>query len=134
MTKEQRTRCMSNVRSKDTIPEMAVRRMAHSLGYRYRLHQNNMPGCPDMVFVRQRKVIFVHGCFWHSHPKCKHASIPKTRKRFWATKLKGNEERDSRNQKKLELDGWAQLVVWECEVKNQDILRKTIKSFLDGSV
>lgn len=100
------------------------------MGYRYRLHERQLPGKPDLVFSRRRMAIFVHGCFWHRHPECKLARLPKSRRDFWIPKLEGNRERDLRNQKELRNLGWAVHIVWECEVRDTETLRKRLKSFL----
>ena len=107
---------MSRVRSKDTRPEMVVRRMAHGLGYRYRLHDRRLPGSPDLVFAGRKKVIWVLGCFWHGHD-CKNGiRVPKSNVEFWTTKKLANAARDQRNRAALEAMGWAALVLWECEL------------------
>ncbi len=124
---------MSRVRNKDTKPEMSVRRLVHALGYRYRLHLASLPGRPDLVFTARRKVVFVHGCFWHRHEGCPLCRMPKSRLRFWKAKLKGNRERDLANQKKLTELGWDILVVWECELCDIDTLTSRITSFLGGT-
>jgi DNA mismatch endonuclease (patch repair protein) len=125
-----RSERMSRVRSKDSKPEMAVRRLVHGLGYRYRLHGKGIPGRPDLVFRSRRKVIFVHGCFWHRHARCKLARLPKSRLDFWKPKLERNRERDREVQKALYDEGWSSLVIWECEVVNLDKLTARIHSFL----
>jgi len=96
LTPEQRRRCMAAIRGTDTKPELLVRSIAHRIGYRFRLHAHDLPGRPDLVFPGRRKVVFAHGCFWHQHPGCRHATRPATRAEFWATKLDGNRERDAR--------------------------------------
>ena len=108
---------MARVRGKDTKPEMVVRRLVHAMGYRYRLHRKDLPGKPDLVFPRLRKIIQVHGCFWHQHPDpaCRRARIPKSRREFWVPKLEGNARRDIENERALRELGWDVLVVWECE-------------------
>jgi len=129
-----RSHQMSLVRSRDTKPEMIVRRLVHSMGYRYRLHGSNLPGKPDLVFPSRRKVIFVHGCFWHRHPdpNCWRARLPKSRQEFWIPKLEGNATRDTRNITALEADGWGVMVVWECQTlpRQRDSLRRRIAEFL----
>lgn len=122
---------MSRIRAKDTGPEMLVRRMVHAAGYRYRLHVSGLPGKPDLVFSGRRKVIFVHGCFWHLHAGCKSARIPKTRAEFWKEKLEGNRARDSRTEEQLKLLGWEVLTVWECELLDPVLLLQKIVNFLD---
>lgn len=129
MTPEQRSRLMSQIRSKNTKPELAVRSLAHRMGYRFRLHSRKLPGTPDLVFASRRKVIFVHGCFWHGH-SCLKGRKPQTREDFWREKMDGNRRRDQRNRRALKALGWSSLVVWECEVKRTDSLRKKISRFL----
>jgi DNA mismatch endonuclease Vsr len=126
----QRSRNMAAVRSKDTKPEMVVRKLVHSLGYRYRLHVANLPGRPDLAFPAKRKVIFVHGCFWHRHPECNRASIPKIRQAFWKAKFEKNVARDACNIAALDANGWGILTLWECEIKNDQWLRKALQRFL----
>lgn len=132
MTPEQRSALMKRIGCKDTAPELAVRRLAHAWGFRFRLHRRDLPGRPDLVFPRQRKVVFVHGCFWHHHddPACRNAVIPKTRTEWWLEKLRGNAARDTRNMRALEDLGWVALVVWECEVRSGAFVER-LRSFLD---
>ncbi len=132
LTPEQRSRVMSRIRSRDTVPEMAVRRLVHSMGYRYRLHRLDLPGTPDLVFGPRRKVIFVHGCFWHLHEGCPQARMPKSRLDFWGPKLAGNRLRDQRNRNELERLGWDVMVIWECEVKQPESLPSRIQAFLES--
>lgn len=132
VSKEKRSDIMSRVRGKDTAPEMLVRRLVFALGYRYRLHDARLPGKPDLVFAGRRKVIFVHGCFWHRHDGCALARLPKSRIVFWTRKLAGNKERDIRNQAALRKLGWRVLVVWECSLGDQAALRRRILRFLDA--
>jgi DNA mismatch endonuclease (patch repair protein) len=136
LTTKQRSRQMSLVRSKDTKPEMAIRRVVHALGYRYRLHVKSLPGCPDLVFPARRAVIFVHGCFWHQHRCAMGMRTPKSRIRFWRKKLNGNKERDLRCRRKLRNLGWRAMIVWECQTKKRLHERMTdrISTFLDASV
>lgn len=118
MTTPERSRLMSRIRGKNTGPELSVRRVAHSWGFRFRLHRRELPGCPDLVFPRLRKAILVHGCFWHHHddPACRNAVLPKTRAEWWRAKLLANVERDARNLRDLQSLGWDVLVLWECEI------------------
>lgn len=127
---ELRSHLMSRVRGKDTTPEMAVRRAAHALGYRFRLHRKDLPGRPDLVFPSRRKVVFVHGCFWHRHAGCRMASKSKTRVRFWTEKFDRNVRRDAAAVEALEQAGWCVLLVWECETRNAEGLRATLAGFL----
>lgn len=130
LTAEQRSRCMSRIRSKDTKPEWIVRQIVHSLGFRYRLHQAQLPGKPDLVFARLRKVIFVHGCFWHLHT-CNLGRVrPATNASFWESKRNDNARRDRRNKRLLRTRGWSVLVVWECQTKKPELIRTRILEFL----
>lgn len=118
---------MSLVRAKNTKPEMIVRRLVHSLGYRYALHKREMPGNPDIVFPSRRSVIFVHGCFWHHHANC--GRLPKSHLDYWLPKLQRNEERDQVNMRALRREGWRVLVIWECQIRNPNLARR-INAFL----
>ena len=111
-------------------PELAVRSLVHRLGYRFRLHRKDLPGKPDLAFGPRRKVIFVHGCFWHGH-NCKKAHIPKSNREYWGPKLRRNKSRDRQHMKALKTAGWEPLVVWECETGNYDALSVGIKAFLE---
>lgn len=126
----ERSRIMSLVKAKNTRPEMIVRRLVHGAGFRYRLHDAKLPGKPDLVFPRKRKIIFVHGCFWHRHEGCALARIPKSNQEFWLTKLEGNKARDESNQRILHAAGWSTLVIWECELKDLDALETRLRLFL----
>lgn len=129
-TPEQRSRNMASIRGKNTKPEKVVRSLLHRLGYRYRLHRGDLPGKPDIVFAPRRKVIFVHGCFWHMHD-CKWGRvIPATNSDFWMAKRQGNRERDRRTVAALAADGWNSLIIWECKTRNEKVLVKRLKSFL----
>lgn len=125
-----RSENMRRIRSKDTAPEMAVRRLAHGLGYRYRLHRKDIPGKPDLVFPGRRKVIFIHGCFWHQHPGCREGRPPKSNAAYWLPKLERNIERDKAALAQLAAAGWDALVVWECETKNHEAMRQALLDFL----
>lgn len=117
LTKEKRSWNMSRIRSRDTSPEKRVRSYLHKAGYRFRLHVKKLPGSPDIVLPKHQTVIFVHGCFWHRHPKCKYAYKPKSRMEFWGKKFKQNIERDYVKEKKLRVIGWNVLIIWECQTK-----------------
>lgn len=130
LSSNQRSANMSCIRSKNTKPELIVRRLTHSLGFRFRLHRRDLPGTPDLVFPRLEKIIFVHGCFWHRHRGCKYAYSPKSNKKFWKGKLDANLVRDKHSVKKLQKLGWKVLVVWECETKHHTSLRQQIFEFL----
>lgn len=127
---EKRSYVMSLVKGKNTRPEMLVRRMVHAAGFRYRLHDAKLPGKPDLVFSRKRKVIFVHGCFWHRHEGCALNRIPKSNQDFWLPKLEGNKTRDEINIRKLHAAGWETLVVWECELRQLNTLERRLRMFL----
>ncbi len=134
LTMEERSRLMSRIRAKNTRPEMLVRRLVHAMGYRYRLHDRRLQGSPDLVFRARRKVIFVHGCFWHHHPDpaCKLARMPKSRQEFWRPKLEGNRDRDERTRQALDREGWRQMVVWECECGQMEQLGNRLRAFLEA--
>ena len=134
LTTEERSEIMSRVRSRDTKPEMIVRRLVHSLGYRYRLHLRSLPGAPDLVFTKRKKVIFVHGCYWHRHDNCPNARIPKSHVTFWQEKLEGNRDRDERNEEQLRELGWDILVVWECQLRDHESLKERIRIFLEDNI
>ena len=123
---EKRSRNMSAIKSKNTKPEIKVRKVLHSMGYRFRLHSKDLPGSPDIVLPKYKTVIFVHGCFWHRHKNCKYASTPKTRQEFWNKKFKENIKRDSEIQEKIKNLDWRSVVIWECETKNIENLRDKI--------
>jgi DNA mismatch endonuclease (patch repair protein) len=130
ISKEQRSANMRAVRSRNTLPEIRVRQIAHRLGYRFRLHRRELPGKPDIVFPRRRKAIFVHGCFWHQHKGCRRASVPQSNRRFWRTKLARNSARDGEQVVALSRCGWRALVVWECETKDEKRLTARLRRFL----
>ena len=133
LSREQRSYNMSRIRYRDTKPEIIVRSIVHRLGYRYRLHKSDLPGKPDVVLVRHRKIIDVYGCFFHMH-KCKYGNVtPATNAEFWQRKRRSNVERDSRNQKALKQNGWRVMVVWECETRNIDLLERKLVDFLQKS-
>lgn len=129
MTAEQRHRCMSRIRSKNTKPEWRVRRLVWSMGFRYRLHDRRLPGKPDLVFRKYRKVIFVHGCFWHAHG-CRKRKAPEHNSEFWRRKFQRNIEREQQVLALLWKAGWKSLVVWECETIDEDVLRQKLSEFL----
>ena len=128
-TPESRSRLMSRIGSKHTEPERTVRSLLHALGYRYRLHRKGLPGKPDIVFLRRKKAIFVHGCFWHGHG-CKIGHAPKSNLAFWIPKIERNRERDARNRSELERIGWCVETVWQCEIKQSQALERRLRDFL----
>ena len=131
LTPTKRSWLMSRIRGRNTKPEMTVRRTLHRAGYRYRLHASDLPGKPDLVFASRRRVIFVHGCFWHGH-SCKYGRAQsKTNRRFWTAKLRANRLRDTRSVRRLRGQGWRVLVIWECAVKRSDWFPVTAE-FLDA--
>ena len=132
LTRVERSERMGRIQNKDTKPEMRIRKIVHGMGYRYRLHKANLPGKPDLVFAGRRKVIFVHGCFWHRHPdpSCSLARLPKSKLDFWIPKLEANRQRDEANVRKLEQAGWDVLTIWECQLRNEKELKIRIQVFL----
>lgn len=135
LSKEARSERMRRIADKNTRPELIVRKLVHAMGYRYRLHRRSLPGTPDLVFASRRKVIFVHGCFWHRHadPACKLARLPKSRLDFWLPKLEANARRDQVAQTKLDQLGWSSLTIWECALKDRSLLKSRIRCFLDDA-
>lgn len=135
LTPRERSARMSLIRGKHSKPEIIVRRLVHSMGYRYGLHSKDLPGKPDLVFRSRGKVVFVHGCFWHRHASkyCRLARLPKSRSEFWLPKLEANRVRDIHNQKLLRKAGWKILVVWECQLRDKEQLENRLRRFLGGS-
>ncbi|MCP4694560.1 MAG: DNA mismatch endonuclease Vsr [Desulfobacterales bacterium] len=131
LTRAQRRRTMKRVKSANTTPELLVRRLVHGMGFRYRLHRRDLPGAPDLVFAGRRKIIFVHGCFWHGHDCKSGRKRPKTNQGYWSKKLDRNKARDAENQLKLKELGWKVLIVWECEMKDRAALKAQLERFLD---
>lgn len=129
LSPEARSRLMSRIRSTDTKPELAVRSLLHRLGYRFRLHRKDLPGHPDVVLPRHRKIIFVHGCFWHGHG-CKLAPGSKSNQGYWSSKIEANRARDARNRQALADLGWAVLELWECEIRDLQATEQRVRSFM----
>lgn len=129
LTPQARSERMSLIRGKDTVPELIVRRLAHVLGHRFRLHRKDLPGSPDLVFPRHRKIVFVHGCFWHGHD-CRYGRLPKSNVPFWQEKIIKNQARDARNVADLQESGWKVLVLWQCQTKDPAALKKLLTAFL----
>ena len=130
---ETRSYNMSQIRAKDTKPEMLVRKFLHSQGFRYRLHDKKLPGKPDMVLPKYKTVIFVHGCFWHGHKNCKYYVVPKTRTDWWLNKINGNIANDKKAMTALKKDGWKIITVWECQLKPAKV-EKTLNALLKGLI
>ncbi|WP_321530166.1 DNA mismatch endonuclease Vsr [uncultured Desulfuromonas sp.] len=130
LTTAQRSERMSRIRSSDTKPEIAVRRLIYSMGYRYRLHSKDVPGRPDIVFKGRKKVVFVHGCFWHQHG-CRQYRMPKSKLDFWLPKLENNIQRDKKVLQELKESGWNVLIIWECELKDKESVCERIKYFME---
>jgi DNA mismatch endonuclease (patch repair protein) len=129
---EVRRRTMQAVKSKDTAPELTVRSLAHRMGYRFRLHRKDLPGNPDIVFPRLRKLIFVNGCFWHGHDCARGARVPKGNRDYWSKKIARNRARDQKNLEQLTAAGWTSLVVWECNMRNEKKLITQVRDFLSS--
>jgi DNA mismatch endonuclease (patch repair protein) len=129
-SKEKRSWVMSRISGGDTKPEITVRKILHAMGYRFRLHVRRLPGNPDIVLSRHRKVIFVHGCFWHGHRGCPRSKRPSTNVDFWNAKIDANIRRDEKVSQELERRGWKVLIVWECEVKLRDPLMRRLAAFM----
>src|SRR5579871_1578690 len=133
MSPARRSELMSRIRGTDTRPELTVRRLVHSLGYRFRLHRRDLPGTPDLAFPSRRKVVFVHGCFWHRHRGCRFSYTPKSNRDFWVKKFATNRLRDRRAIRQLRAAGWDPLIVWECEVGDLAGLRRAVVAHLRRS-
>jgi len=129
---DKRSQIMRAIRSKNTSPEIKIRKALHALGYRFRIHDKKLPGCPDLVFPKHKTVIQVRGCFWHQHEGCKKCRIPKSNQDYWKAKLEKNKIRDSENDRKLKDGGWSVLTVWECEINSLDKLNVTIKKLSES--
>lgn len=133
ISQAQRSAVMASIRGRETTPEVLVRRVAHALGYRLRLHYRSFPGSPDLVFSRGRAVVFVHGCFWHQHECARGSRIPQSNRRYWWMKLARNAERDVVVVRALRRLGWRVLVIWECQTRDADKLRARLAKFLAAS-
>ena len=123
---QRRSEMMAGIKGRDTTPEIVVRRIAHGLGFRFRLYRKDLPGRPDISFPRHRVVVFVHGCFWHRHDGCRYAYTPKTRVRFWTEKFSQNVARDRRNDELLHNLGWRVHVIWECETRDKTAVKERL--------
>ena len=133
LNRAERSSRMASIRGRDTGPEMVVRKLVHGMGFRYRLHSPSLPGKPDLVFASRKRVIFVHGCFWHRHAarSCRLARLPKSRLEFWEPKLEGNRDRDRRIKLELRKLGWKELTIWECQLRNLASVSNRVRSFLN---
>ena len=133
-TRQKRSEVMSKIRSKDTKPELRVRSALFKQGYRFRIHRNDLPGCPDIVFPSAKVAIFIHGCFWHLHPDCRDGTIPKTSSEMWKAKLERNVSRDKESVSRLEQGNWRTIIIWECEVEKslEDVVARII-SFIKAN-
>lgn len=131
VSQQRRSELMARIRSSNTRPERVVRSLIHALGYRFRLHRRDLPGTPDLVFPGRMKVIFINGCYWHRHPGCSFAYMPKSNVEFWSQKFKANIDRDRRVAKELEALGWHVHTIWECETSQLETLTLNIRTFLD---
>lgn len=132
LSPEKRSALMARIKGKDTKPEILVRRLAHALGYRFRLHRRDLPGRPDLAFISLRKVVLVNGCFWHAHTGCPGYRLPKSNRVFWKEKLANNRTRDRRTLSALRKAGWDTLVIWECETRDVDALSRRLSEFLSS--
>jgi DNA mismatch endonuclease, patch repair protein len=126
-----RSENMRRITSKNTKPEMLVRRLVHGMGFRYRLHVKTLPGKPDLVFSKRLKAIFVHGCFWHQHNQCREGRVPSSREDYWRPKLERNVQRDKKHVRRLRREGWSVLTVWECQLRDTDLLKRKLRNFLN---
>ncbi len=127
---KRRSKLMAGIRGRDTAPELTVRRIAHRIGLRFRLHRRDLPGRPDLVFPKHRLAVFVHGCFWHRHEGCRYASTPKSRIAFWTAKFAANVERDTRQEVALKTLGWRVFVIWECETKDRTAVERKLAALV----
>jgi len=129
---KRRSELMAGIGSRDTAPELAVRRIAHRMGLRFRLHRKDLPGRPDLVFPKHRLAVFVHGCFWHRHEGCPRASVPKTRTAFWTAKFAANVMRDARQEAALRALGWRVSVIWQCETGHRATVRRKLATLIEN--
>ena len=130
MDRKRRSELMAAIRTRNTAPELAVRRIAHRMGLRFRLHRKDLPGCPDLVLPKHRLAVFVHGCFWHRHEGCRFASTPKSQTEFWTEKFAANVVRDASQEVALRKLGWRVLVIWQCETKNEAVVERRLAELI----
>jgi DNA mismatch endonuclease, patch repair protein len=131
-SREKRSQIMSRVSGKNTKPELIVRSLLHRMGYRFRLHRKDLPGKPDITLPKYKKVIFIHGCFWHGHKHCKRSSLPNTNREFWEHKIRSNAQRDYKNISSLTEKGWEVMVLWSCQIKNKEDLISKLIEFIEN--
>ena len=131
VSRRRRSELMARIRTRDTVPELAVRRIAHRMSLRFRLQRKDLPGCPDLVFPKHRLAVFVHGCFWHRHEGCRYASTPKSRIDFWTEKLEANVVRDARQAAALRALDWRVLVIWQCETRDEAAVERKLSASID---
>lgn len=129
-TKKKRSEIMSKISGKETKPEILVRKILFSKGFRYRKNVNKLPGSPDIVLTKYKAVIFINGCFWHGHKNCNKATLPKTNYNFWKNKIEGNIQRDKRNYEQLKKLGWNIIIIWQCELNNREKIEKNIDKLI----
>jgi len=131
-SKTKRSEIMSHIGQKNTKPEIIVRKTLHKMGYRFRLHRKDLPGTPDIVLPKYRKVIFVHGCFWHGHEGCPRSALPTANREFWTLKIEKNKERDRIALERLSALAWGYLVIWQCQIRDIETLQRYLKAYLDS--
>ncbi|MCX6830089.1 MAG: very short patch repair endonuclease [candidate division Zixibacteria bacterium] len=129
-TQLKRSKIMASIKGRDTVPEKKIRSIVHRMGYRYSLHDKELPGCPDIVLNKYRKIIFVNGCFWHGHGACKRSARPLTNRKFWNSKIDSNIIRDKKFRRQLRSNGWKVLTIWQCEINNSQKVYKKLYAFL----
>ena len=132
VSREARSHNMAQIKSRGTKPEITVRRLLHGMGYRFRLHRRDLPGCPDIAFISKQKAIFVNGCFWHQHPSCSKGRIPDSNREYWVTKLARNAARDAKNAALLAGMGWDVMTVWECQLKQLENVADELVAFMES--
>lgn len=132
ISKKKRSEVMAKIRAKNTKPEIAIRSLLHGMGYRFRNHASKLPGKPDVCLAKHRTVIFIHGCFWHNHCRCRDGRLPKSNLAYWRPKIEGNVARDKKHKRALRYRGWRVLTIWECELKNIERLQNKIDKYLRG--
>lgn len=130
---EKRSRIMSSISGKNTEPEIAVRSLLHSLGYRFRIHRKDLPGNPDIVLPKYKKIIFIHGCFWHGHRDCKRSKLPNSNREFWEQKIRSNVQRDNKIISSLTENGWDVMILWTCQIRNSENVAHKLIEFIENN-